>query len=176
MGQARAACLDRAPFAIGVTMRIGVRHFIPALLALVFPGALQAQENEVPYWASLSADEVYMRVGPSPAYRIAWVYTRERLPVKVIRVNQGWRYVEDPQGTRGWMAARLLSRRRAAIVTEGEPADMRAEAGAGAPLRWHVEPGVVGDLGECAEGWCEFEVEGHRGFIAESRLWGAGEP
>ena len=135
-----------------------------------------AQTNEVPYWASITVDEVYMRVGPSMSYPIEWVYQRRGLPVKVLRVNEGWRYVEDPDGTRGWMASRMLSRARAAIVTGEGNATIRAEAAATARLRWHVEPGVVGDLGECAQGWCEFAVGQHRGFIEAERIWGDGEP
>src|SRR6478736_3439484 len=69
------------------------------LLLLAAPAA--AQEREVPYWASLRAGEVNMRVGPSENFPIDWVYRRQGLPVKVLRVNQGWRLVEDPEGTRG---------------------------------------------------------------------------
>ena len=117
-----------------------------------------------------------MRVGPSMNYPIEWVYKREGLPVKVLRVNEGWRYVEDPDGKRGWMASRMLSRTRGAIVTGDGNAAIRGEGSASAPLRWHVEPGVVGELGECAAGWCAFSVRGHQGFVEADRLWGDGAP
>ncbi|WP_137680032.1 SH3 domain-containing protein [Aurantiacibacter suaedae] len=135
-----------------------------------------AQTSETPYWASISVSKVYMRVGPSMNYPIEWVYQREGLPVKVLRVNEGWRYVEDPDGMRGWMAARLLTRSRGAIVIGEDAADIRGEGSASAPLLWHVEPGVVGMLGECADGWCEFSARGHKGFVEAERLWGDGEP
>ena len=138
--------------------------------------AVLAQTSETPYWATISVSEVYMRVGPSMNYPIEWVYKREGLPVKVLRVNEGWRYVEDPDGMRGWMAARLLSRTRAAIVTGEQVAAIRGEGSAASPLRWHVEPGVIGELGKCSSGWCEFSVRGHRGFIEAERLWGDGVP
>lgn len=148
-----------------------------ASLPLIFMAApAAAQEREVPYWATLRSTEVNMRAGPSEAFPIAWVYRRQGLPVKVVRVMQGWRLVEDPDGDRGWIIARLLNPKRGAIVTGEELAEIRAEAGASAQLRWRVEPGVVGDLGKCEAGWCEFDAAGHKGWIQAERLWGAGEP
>ena len=135
-----------------------------------------AQEREVPYWATINAEEVNMRVGPSERFKIDWVYRRKGLPVKVLRVNQGWRYVEDPDGTKGWIVARLLSAERSAIVTGQGTAEIRAEPAAGAALLWNVEPGVSGELGDCTQGWCRFDVNGQSGWIAAKRLWGAGNP
>jgi len=134
------------------------------------------QEREVPYWASIRAESVNMRVGPSVDFPIEWIYQRQGLPVKVVRLNEGWRLVEDPDGTRGWIVARLLSPDRSAIVIGEGPADMRESAEEDADLRWQLEPGVVGRLGSCREGWCELDVEGHRGWVLEDRLWGDGDP
>lgn len=145
-----------------------------ALIVTASPAA--AQNREVPYWAKLRAEEVNMRVGPSEAYPIEWVYRRQGLPVKVLRVMQGWRLVEDPDGERGWIVARLLHPDRGAIVVGEGLAEMRGAADAGAPLRWRVEPGVVGDLGKCQGAWCELTVAGRKGWVRADRLWGAGEP
>jgi SH3-like domain-containing protein len=135
-----------------------------------------AQDRDVPYWASLRVDEVNMRVGPSANYPIDWVYRRAGLPVKVIRLYQGWRRVRDPDGAEGWIVARLLNPQRTAIVIGKDLAPMRAEPDGGSALRWNLEPGVVGKLGDCDEGWCKLDVKGHRGWVEQSRLWGAGEP
>ena len=153
-----------------------MRRLLPlALLLTAVPAA--AQDREVPYWATLRAEHVNMRVGPSEAYPIEWVYRREGLPVKVVRVMQGWRLVEDPDGERGWIVARLLDPDRGAIVVGEGLAEMRAAPEADAPVRWRAEPGVVGELGNCSEGWCAFDVGGGRkGWVRSERLWGAGEP
>lgn len=135
-----------------------------------------AQLRETPYWASLRADKVNMRVGPSGEYAIDWVYQREDLPVKVLRIKNGWRLVQDPDGAEGWIAARLLSREQTAIVIGKGLADMRDSPGREGRLLWHLEPGVIGKLGDCETGWCELDVEGHRGWVEQSRLWGAGAP
>jgi SH3-like domain-containing protein len=153
-----------------------------ALALLLFACAALAgspaagQQREVPYWATMRAAEVNMRVGPSSEFPIDWVYRRAGLPVKVVRVNQGWRLIEDPDGARGWVVARLLSPDRGAIVTGDGLADMRDEPGGAGEVLWRAEPGVVGALGDCEGGWCRFDAGGRRGWIRQNRLWGAGEP
>jgi SH3-like domain-containing protein len=135
-----------------------------------------AQDREVPYWASLRASEVNLRVGPSESYPIEWVYHRQALPVKVVRLYQGWRRVRDQDGAEGWIVARLLNPRRSAVVVGQGLTPMRADAGADAALRWNLEPGVVGWLGDCESGWCKLDVAGHKGWVEQKRLWGAEEP
>ena len=157
-------------------MRKRLTPFVLIAISAVIPGALAAQEREVPYWASIRADKVNMRVGPGTAFPIDWVYRRPGLPLKVVRVMQGWRLVRDPDGTQGWIVGRLLTRERGALVTGEGTAQMRAEPSAEAELLWNVEPGVVGTLGECENGWCEFDVSGRSGWIEAARIWGDGEP
>lgn len=146
------------------------------LLSICLAAPSAAQEREVPYWATLRAAEVNMRVGPSEAYPIAWVYHRQGLPMKVVRVREGWRLVQDPDGERGWIVARLLSPERGAIVVGEGLAELRDEPDSGARILWRAEPGVVGALGDCEDGWCEFDVDGREGWVRADRLWGAGQP
>ncbi|MCB2049307.1 MAG: hypothetical protein KDE32_13940 [Novosphingobium sp.] len=152
------------------------RAAIPLFLLALLPAPAMAQGEEVPYWASIRASVVNMRVGPAESYKIDWVYKRVGLPLKVVRRQEGWRLVEDPDGTKGWMLGRFLTLDRSAIVIGDGPAEMRAEGNENARLRWRLESGVTGKLGDCDDGWCQFDVDGHRGFVREDRLWGAGEP
>lgn len=145
-----------------------------ATCALAAPA--RADDEGVPYWASIDAEIANLRVGPGDSYRISWVYKRPQLPVKVLRREGSWRLVQDPAGDRGWMRDLLLSRQRSAIVTGKGLAEMRAEPNGGSRLQWRVEPGVVGLLGECENGWCRFDAAGHKGFAPQDRLWGTGEP
>ncbi|ABC63435.1 SH3 domain-containing protein [Erythrobacter litoralis] len=149
---------------------------IPLCLVLAACGSAAAQQREVPYWASINTTELNMRVGPSTEYRIQWVFKREGLPVKVLRLKDGWRYIEDPVGDQGWVAARMLSTERGGVVTGEGLAPMRAAPADNSSLKWNLEPGVVGTLGDCEAGWCVFSVEGREGYVPEARLWGAGTP
>ena len=148
---------------------------LSALLLLV-AGPLAAEKGAVRYWASLRVGEANMRAGPSEDYRISWVYRRLDLPLKVVRLKEGWRLVEDPDGARGWMLAQFLKRERGAIVVGNGLAEMREAGNPDARLLWGLEPGVVGTLGECAGSWCALTVAGRTGFVPRDRLWGAGEP
>ncbi len=147
-----------------------------ALLAGMCAVPAAAQEEDVPYWVSLRADEANMRVGPSESYPIEWVYQRKGLPMRVVRKLSGWRLVEDPDGTRGWIVSRFLTLERSAIVTGKDPAPMRAAPDVDAKLLWRAEPGVSGALGDCRDGYCRFTVGERSGWVAEKRLWGTGEP
>lgn len=144
------------------------------LLSVPMPGA--AQDGEPPYWVSLKVDRANMRVGPDRSYPIDWVYVRLELPLKVVRKSGGWRLVEDQDGARGWMLARFLSRDRTATVTVEGLAEIRDDAGVNAKLLWRAQPGVIGRLGECENGWCEIAIGDKRGWIAAEDIWGEGAP
>jgi len=139
-------------------------------MAAVGPAAAQS-DVELPYWASINADEARMRKGPSPDVPVVWEYRRKDLPVKVVARFETWRKIEDPDGTQGWMAARLLSRTRTAIVTGGIR-EMREEPSSSAAVVYRAEPGVVGRITDCKDGWCRFDVKGRKGWIQTDHIWG----
>lgn len=148
------------------------RLIVSALAIIVAAGPAAAQSDpELPYWASINVDEARMRKGPSPDVPVIWEYRRKYLPVKVIARHENWRKIEDPDGTQGWMAARLLSRARTAIVT-GEVRPMRESADPAAPIAYRAQPGVVGRISDCKDGWCLFDVKGRQGWIQSSHIWG----
>ena len=148
------------------------RHIlaVAALMTVVGPASAQS-DVELPYWASINVDEARMRKGPSPDVPVIWEYRRKDLPVKVVARFETWRKIEDPDGTQGWMAARLLSRTRTAIVT-GEIRPMREAASLSAGVAYRAEPGVVGRITDCKDGWCLFEVKGRKGWIQTDHIWG----
>lgn len=148
------------------------RHLAVILLSLAVVGPAGAQSDpELPYWASINVDEARMRKGPSPDVPVIWEYRRKDLPVKVVARHETWRKIEDPDGTQGWMAARLLSRTRTAIVV-GEIRPLREAASSASPVLYRAEPGVVGKISDCANGWCMLDVKGRRGWIETDHIWG----
>lgn len=145
---------------------------IVAAAARYAPAAARASDEvQLPYWASISVDRARMRKGPSMDVPVLWEYRRKDLPVKVVARHDLWRKVEDPDGAQGWMAARLLSRTRTAIVTGGiRP--MRESPKPGAAVAYRAEPGVVGRITDCKDGWCRFDVKGRKGWIETAHIWG----
>ena len=140
------------------------------------PAQARSDDTQVPYWASLRANEVNMRVGPGEDYRINWVYHRLHLPVRVVRIVEGWRLVQDPDGASGWIMVRFLSHERTALVVGKAQADMHLAATADSRLLWKLDWGVVGVLGDCKQGWCHLDVAGRAGFVRQENLWGTGAP
>ena len=155
-------------------IRLSVILGAAAAMLLALPA--RAEDAKTPYWASIRSDEVNMRVGPGEDYKILWVFHRRHLPLKVLRMKEGWRFVQDPGGAQGWVLARLLTRERAGIIAGRQLAGMREQASADSKLKWRLAPGVIGLLGDCANDWCQFSVGAHQGFVEQTQVWGAGEP
>lgn len=156
----------------------GLRILIAWSLVLVLAAGtalapLRAQEKTLPYWALLRFEKVNMRVGPSEEYPIAWVYSRKGLPVKVVRIREGWRLVEDHEGTQGWISASQLDLARGGLVTGSVPAEVRAAPEGSAAVKWRAQPGVIAKMKKCRAGWCEVDIAGRKGFVAADRLWGS---
>jgi SH3-like domain-containing protein len=147
---------------------------IAALLtAGLVVGSAQAQEDrDTPYWASISSGKAMMRTGPGRNYPATWLYLRADLPIKVIETYPNWRKVQDPDGETGWMLQRLLSDTRTALVTGDEPRPMLESPNGSSKARYLAEPGVVGRLSNCSEGWCLLNVGGREGYIRTAHLWG----
>jgi SH3-like domain-containing protein len=151
------------------------RFILSAFLAgaaLVQTGAQAQRERQPPYWVSLQANDALMRSGPAQTYPAVWRYVRRGLPMRVVATQPNWRKVQDPLGAQGWIMVRLLSDQRTALVTGAEPRPMHEEADEAAPVRFRAEPGVVGRIEGCEAGWCEFDVQGRRGFIRQAHVWG----
>lgn len=146
--------------------------FTFTLVSLVASPALA--QREPPYWGSIDEPEARMRTGPSTEYPTMWIYKRERMPVKILARYKAWRKIEDVDGVQGWMHARLLSASRTALV-QGEKDEiltLRSNPRSDAKITWRVQPGVVGNISQCQNGWCLFDVTGRQGYIKDEQIWG----
>src|SRR5919106_133867 len=70
----------------------------------------------LPRFVSLGSDEVNLRFGPGETYPIAWILTREGLPVEIVEEFDTWRKVRLHDGDFGWIHGSLLSSRRTVLV------------------------------------------------------------
>ena len=151
---------------------------LAALLVLAAAASLSVAEaqqpRETPYWASISAGRAMMRTGPGRNFPATWLYVRADLPIQVIEVYQTWRKIRDPDGTIGWMMVQLLSDTRTALVRGDSPQPLHEDPDAASPVRFRAEPGVVGRISRCSDGWCFFDVSGRNGYIRTDQIWGVG--
>src|SRR3546814_14800667 len=113
-----------------------------------------------------------MRKGPSIDVPVLWEYRRKDLPVRVIARHDLWRKVEDPDGAQGWLAARLLSRTRTAIVTR-RVRSMRKPASPDAAIVLRAHPGVVGRISDCKPRPGLLGVQGRQGGEIGEQTWRA---
>ncbi|MFZ1414677.1 MAG: SH3 domain-containing protein [Defluviicoccus sp.] len=132
----------------------------------------QVQGLPVPRFVTLRAAEANMRTGPDTKFPIKWVYQRPGLPLEVIAEHHHWRRVRDIQGNDGWMHKRMLSGRRAVMLT-GPSVLYDSPASNARPLV-RLDPLVVLTVLKCppALAWCQVTVEDYRGWTERSRMWG----
>ena len=150
-----------------------MRKILAILIFALVASPAHAQQ-EPPYWGSIDEPEARMRTGPSTEYPTMWIYQRERMPIKILARYKAWRKVEDVDGAQGWMHARLLSATRTGLVQgeKGKVFALRSNPREDARITWRVQPGVVGIITQCRDGWCLFDVTGRQGYIKTSLIWG----
>lgn len=149
---------------------------VALLVAALTTAALAAERGPVtnlpiPRFVSLKTSEGNARRGPSTAHRIDWVFTRKDMPLEIIGEYGHWRQVRDRDGATGWVHYSLLSGSRTVIV-ERDLAALRSKPEDDAPAAAHVEAGVVARLGECTRDWCRVSVDGYKGWLRKTALWG----
>jgi SH3-like domain-containing protein len=175
-GTLRALCLAWAmlgpwPGAAAQEQGSAVPAETPAV-APEAPGAGRSTGLPVPRFVSLEADRVYLRYGPGREYPVSWVLARKGLPVEIIAEFDTWRKVKLHDGDEGWIHASLLSSRRTAMI-KNEIAELRRTPAADGRVVLRAEPGVIGELLDCAQDWCRIDIQGRRGWLRRDAFWGA---
>ena len=120
---------------------------------------------------SLKGNEGNARRGPGLTHRIDWVFTKPGMPLRITAEHEHWRRVEDNEGMGGWVHYALLSGVRTVLVTT-DMAEFHATSDPTSQVAYQAELGVVGKLLECNSNWCRISVEGEKGWIEKTSLWG----
>ncbi len=134
-------------------------------------GAKPVETKAAPHFASLRADKVFLRSGPSSDFPIQWVFVRRGLPVEILATFDIWRKIRDFDGTEGWVHQQMLTGRRSVLVT-GAVRDLRHDPDSATPVMAQLEPGVVAAISHCNPGWCEVKAGGYKGWIKRDEIWG----
>ena len=151
------------------------RGALAVVLTVAAASPALAQEKQPPYWASIASGQAMTRTGPGRNYPGVWLYQRRDLPVRVVKKYQTWRLIQDPDGAQGWMLVTLLSDRRTALIKPGQPRSVRVHPADNAKVHYMAEPGVVGRIDKCRDGWCRIEIGKREGYIQTGDLWGVTE-
>lgn len=139
---------------------------------------LGASGLPVPRFVSLKPARVNLRIGPGRDYAVSWLFMKAGLPVEIIQEYDNWRRIRDADGTEGWVYQSLLSGKRTAVTAPwlkndaGSMIIMRRDPVETASVAAEIEPNVIGTVRECNGQWCQMDVQGTRGWIRQSDLWG----
>lgn len=125
----------------------------------------------LPRFVSLKTDKGNVRRGPSLSHRIDWIFVRRGMPLEVVGEFGHWRRVQDRDGVGGWVHYSLLSGVRSAVI-ETDLSPLMAAANPDSPVRAYLEAGVIVRLDSCAAEWCRVRVEGTKGWMEKTALWG----
>lgn len=136
------------------------------------PGdAKPAETKMAAHFASLRAEKVFMRSGPSADYPIQWVFVRRGLPVEILAAFDIWRKIRDSSGAEGWVHQGMLTGRRNVLIA-GAIRNLRRDPAADAAIVAQLEPGVVAAVTKCDIQWCEVRAGGYRGWVRHDEIWG----
>jgi SH3-like domain-containing protein len=174
---------------LGMALRLTCAAALSVGLATASPGHADAQSSApavelgpsglpLPRFVSLRSARANLRVGPGTDYATQWQYVRSGLPLEIIQEYDNWRRVRDWEGTEGWINQSLLSGNRTAIVApwergRQEALPLHAEPREASRVVARLEPGLVGSIRSCDGEWCQMDFSGVRGWLRQSRLWGA---
>jgi SH3-like domain-containing protein len=126
---------------------------------------------KVPRFASLRSGEVNVRTGPGTRYPVEWMFQRRGLPVEITAEFGTWRRVRDGQGAEGWVHRSMLSGKRTALIATGIATLRRRSSADSAPVA-QAQQGVVATVRACRDKWCEIDIQGFRGWVPQTSLWG----
>lgn len=132
----------------------------------------------VPRFVSLKPARVNLRIGPGRDYPVSWLFMKSGLPVEIIQEYDNWRRIRDADGTEGWVYQSLLSGKRTAVTApwqknnDGSMIIMRRDPVETSAVSAEIEPNVIGTVRQCNGSWCHMDVQGTRGWIRQSDLWG----
>jgi SH3-like domain-containing protein len=130
----------------------------------------------LPRFVSVKATPANARLGPGINYPLKWTFVGQEVPVEITAEFEHWRRIRDWEGQEGWMLGPLLSGKRTALVTPwrgAKPVSLRASAAADAPIVAIVQQNVLVHINRCDGRWCRVQVKGRRGYIRQTKLWGA---
>jgi len=160
-------------FAQDTTRRVVVEE-VPSLKDIRRVAAARTHSGyPVPRYVSLKVDPVNGRQGPSVKHRVLWQYQQRGTPFVIVAEMDIWRKIRDQNGDESWVRTQALSGERH-VIAVGD-VNLRTKPRDTARINAIIADGGLMRLLGCNEvGWCRVKTKsGHKGWIEQSRLWGA---
>jgi SH3-like domain-containing protein len=130
--------------------------------------------QQLNYFASLRADEVNVRAGPSTNYDIKFIYHHKSMPVKVIATYDQWNEIQDFELQTGWVSKNLLTKKRTIMINSKLPnISMHKDDNDKSKIIFYLQDKVIGKYQKCTSQWCEITINGKNGWVKKEHIYGA---
>jgi SH3-like domain-containing protein len=126
----------------------------------------------VPRYVSLKRSEVFGRKGPGTDYATVFVYHARGLPVQVVDETTDWRRICDPDGGSAWVSSAMLDGRRTVMAVGSAAIALRRDPSDASPANAFLRPRSVAALSGETGDWREVSVDGAKGWLKSSEVWG----
>ena len=123
------------------------------------------------YFLTLRYDKVNLRQGPSKEYPVKIFYKKKYLPVLIQDRSDNFRKIQDHENNTGWIHISQLSKKKAAIVINGEAIMFNNLTIYSKPLVI-LETGRLCLVKKCKNNWCKVKTGEYKGWIKKDKLWG----
>ncbi len=134
------------------------------------------QIQEVNYFASLRSNETNVRSGPGANYPIKHSFKIKNLPIKVISEYDNWCEIEDYEGSRGWIAQNLITKKRFLLTySKNKITEFYTKKDANSRKIYHLENFIIAEYLKCEGSWCQVKINDKKGYILSSELFGVDE-
>ena len=131
------------------------------------------QIQEVNYFASLRSNETNIRSGPGANYPIKFTFKFRNLPVKIVSEYDNGCEIEDYEGSRGWVAQNLITKKRHLMTfSKKNIIDIHTKKNETSKVIFHLENYVIGEYLKCEESWCALKINDEKGWVLSSDLYG----
>ncbi len=126
---------------------------------------------EAGQYVSVRGKDTNVRTGPSKNHRVSWRILRPNEPLKFIREYNGWLFIQDSSGERGWIYSSLISKTRYVIVTKKTNLYKPNKKDIAA----HLMPNLLCKLNSSSGGYAKVICKNDfKGLVEIKNLWGVG--
>jgi len=146
-------------------------HKITFILFFIFFSLQEYSYAKDEYFRTLRYEKVNLRQGPAKDYPVKIFYKKKFLPVLVQDSLDNFRKIRDHENNSGWIHVSQLTKKKAAIVVDGDPIMFKNSTIYSKPIVILKEGRLV-KIDKCLDSWCKVRSGKFKGWIKKSNLWG----
>ena len=113
-----------------------------------------------------------LRQGPSFDYPVKIFYKKKFLPVLVLDSSDNFRKIKDHENNTGWIHISQLSKKKAALIYEGQVTMFKNSTIFSTPLAV-LEKGRLCLISKCRGNWCKIKSYKYSGWVKKENLRGS---